>query len=243
MKFNINWVFVNSRYANLNIMESINWELVKSFLAVIRNGSLSGAARELGTTQPTIGRHIETLEGALDRSLFVRSREGLAPTNEALGLVPHAETMAGAHAALLRTASGEEKEEAGTIRLAASEVMGVEVLPDILRRFHLDHPKISIELVVSNKIENLLKREADIAVRMVRPTQTALIAKKIGVSPIGLFAHRVYLDKHGKPNGLADLKGHTAIGPGEDVDILRYLAEYGVPNSGEDFAFKTDNQI
>lgn len=224
-------------------MEMLNWEMLKSFLAVIKNGSLSGAARELGATQPTIGRHIKSLEEALNRSLFVRSREGLAPTNEALDLLPHAETMAGALAALVRTASGEEKEETGSVRLAASEIMGVEILPGILMKFHQHHPKISIELVISNKIENILQRDADIAVRMVRPTQAALIAKKIGESPIGLFAHKDYLAKHGKPATPADLKEHTIIGPDRDVDILRHIAQQGLPNSREDFKFRSDNQI
>lgn len=224
-------------------MELLNWEMLKSFLAVIKNGSLSGAARELGATQPTIGRHIKSLEEALNRSLFVRSREGLAPTNEALDLLPHAETMAGALAALVRTASGEEKEETGSVRLAASEIMGVEILPGILMKFHQHHPKISIELVISNKIENILQRDADIAVRMVRPTQAALIAKKIGESPIGLFAHKDYLAKHGKPATPADLKEHTIIGPDRDVDILRHIAQQGLPNSREDFKFRSDNQI
>lgn len=224
-------------------MELLNWEMLKSFLAVIKNGSLSGAARELGATQPTIGRHIKSLEEALNRSLFVRSREGLAPTNEALDLLPHAETMAGALAALVRTASGEEKEETGSVRLAASEIMGVEILPGILMKFHQHHPKISIELVISNKIENILQRDADIAVRMVRPTQAALIAKKIGESPIGLFAHKDYLARHGKPATPADLKEHTIIGPDRDVDILRHIAQQGLPNSREDFKFRSDNQI
>lgn len=224
-------------------MEALNWELLKSFLAVIKHGSLSGAARALGATQPTIGRHIKSLEDTFQRTLFVRSRDGLTPTSEALDLLPHAETMAGALAALVRTASGEEKEETGTIRLAASEIMGVEILPGMLTRFRQDYPNISIELVISNRIENLLKRDADIALRMLRPTQAALIAKKIGESPIGLFAHKAYLAKHGKPLSLVGLGGHAAIGPDGDVDILRHLSQHGVTNPRESFSLRTDNQL
>lgn len=224
-------------------MAELNWEWLKSFLAVIHNKSLSGAARELGATQPTIGRHIQFLEEALNLPLFVRSREGLAPTAEALDMAAHVQTMAGASAALQRGASGEAVEESGTVRLAASEVMGVEVLPEMLKKFHRSHPGISIELVVSNRIENLLKREADMAVRMVRPVQGALITRMVGLSPVGLYAHKEYIAQFGLPGSPQEFPGHVGVGPDADVDIIRHLEENGVPFSRGLFAFRTDNQL
>src|SRR5579864_1666778 len=124
-------------------------------------------ARLLGLTQPTIGRQIEALEGALvGQALFTRSPSGLRPTEAALALRPHAEAMAAAAEALLRTASGAADEARGVVRVTTSQVMGAEVLPTILARFHEGHPEIAIELVLSDRQEDLLRRDADIAVRM-----------------------------------------------------------------------------
>src|ERR1700691_287175 len=125
-----------------------NWDLYRSFLAVIRSESLSGAARGLGLTQPTVGRQIAELEAQLGMPLFTRSRSGLKPTQAALDLVPHAETMSSAAAALRRAASGEAEAERGTVRLTASELMGAEILPPMLARFHEAHPGIAIELAL-----------------------------------------------------------------------------------------------
>jgi DNA-binding transcriptional LysR family regulator len=147
------------------------WELFRTFLEVARDGSLSGAARKLALTQPTVGRHIDALEAALGLSLFSRSPHGLTATPAALELVGHAEAMAAASAALRRTASSGAVADRGTVRIAASEMIGCEVLPPMLARFRRSHPGIVLELALSNRNEDLLRREADIAVRMVRPRQ------------------------------------------------------------------------
>src|SRR5215470_12616339 len=127
-----------------------SWKLYRSFLAVFREGSLSGAARTLGVTQPTIGRHIDALEAALGASLFTRSQSGLRATTVAAALVPHVETMGSAAGALRRAASGEAVEERGVVRVTASEMIGVEVLPATLTSFQKTHPRIDVELVLSN---------------------------------------------------------------------------------------------
>src|SRR5580658_7604969 len=145
-----------------------SWDHYRTLLAVLDEGSLSGAARTLGLTQPTVGRHVEALESELGTPLFTRSVGGLAPTEAALALRPHAETMAAAAEALVRTASGEADAVRGVIRVTASDVMGVEVLPPMLAGFHEAHPDVIIELTLSNRQEDLLRREADIAVRMAR---------------------------------------------------------------------------
>jgi DNA-binding transcriptional LysR family regulator len=219
------------------------WDHYRSFLAVVTTGSLSGAARTLGLTQPTVGRHIEALEAALGgAALFTRSPGGLRPTETALALRPHAESMALAAQALIRTASGEADAVRGVIRLTASEIVGAEVLPPILTDFHEHHPDVAIEMVLSNKPEDLLRREADIAVRMVRPTQDALLARRIGVVGLGLFAHRGYLQKHGVPSSLTDAS-HAAIGFDRDASVTRAAAAMDLPLSRDFFAFRSDSDL
>lgn len=216
------------------------WELYRSFLAVVREGSLSGAARTLSLTQPTIGRHMDALEEALGISLFIRSPSGLRPTPEAGALVPHAEAMSSAASALLRTASGEAAEERGAARLTASEIIGLAVLPSCLATFREAHPRIDIELVLSNKTQDLSRREADVAVRMVRPTQSALFARKAGTIRLGLHAHPAYLARHGTPSTVADLPRHTLIGFDQRPSVSR-LPDSPVPLRRELFGFRCDN--
>lgn len=218
------------------------WEHYRTMLAVIREGSLSAAARLLGLTQPTIGRHIDALEDALGFALFTRSQGGLAPTESALSLLPHAEAMASAAEALRRTASGEAEEDKGTVRITASEMIGAEVLPPILARFREKHPRIVIELMLSNRSEDLLQREADIAIRMIRPTQTALLAKKVGEIGIGLHAHRSYAQAHGLPTSIDDLLSHPIIGYDKESSVRRPM-KLGVDFSRDLFAFRSDSDL
>lgn len=219
------------------------WELYRSFLAVMREGSLSAAARALGMTQPSLGRHMRELESALGAPLFARSPQGLAPTELAHELVPHAQAMASAAAALQRTASAGREEISGTVRLTASEVIGAEVLPPILTTFRERHPGIVIELVLSNQTTDLLRRDADIAVRMVQPTQEALVARHVGRIELGLFAHRLYLDMHGQPATLAELAGHALIGFDTEQPYIRKLRPEGLPYAREHFALRTDSDL
>jgi DNA-binding transcriptional LysR family regulator len=188
-----------------------DWALYRSFLAVLTHGSLSGAARALGLSQPTLGRQIAALEEALGAALFTRSPSGLLPTEAALALQPHAEAMAAAAAALVR-ALAPSAGETGVVRITASEVMGAMVLPQILARVRDAHPGITLELVLSNRNDDLLRREADIAVRMARPTQGALYGRKIGVAQVGLCASKAYVQKHGRPTRLEDRAGHSFVG-------------------------------
>ena len=220
-----------------------DWSLYRAFLAVIDAGSLSGAARQLGLTQPTVGRQIEALEQTLGGlALFTRSPSGLRPTDAALALRPHAEAMAAAAEALLRTASGAADEARGLVRVTTSHVMGAEVLPEILAGFHEAHPEIAIELVLSDRQEDLLRRDADIAVRMARPTQGALTARRIGSVPVGLFAHHRYLQRHGEPTSL-DQAGISAIGFDRNVEMLSALQALDIHLDREMFALRTDSDV
>jgi DNA-binding transcriptional LysR family regulator len=220
-----------------------NWDLARAFLAVVRAGSLSGAARALGLTQPTVGRQVEEFEAQLGVPLFTRSRHGVKPTQAALDLVPQVETMAAAMAALRRAASAESEAARGTVRLTASELMGAAVLPPMLTRFHEAHPGVAIELVLSNRIEDLLRHEADIAVRMVRPDQAALVARHIGPVPISLYAHRGYAARHGLPKSLEELGRHTLIGFDASPWGTAYLAEQGVSVTRDRFNLRTDSDL
>ncbi len=219
------------------------WELYRSFLAVMREGSLSGAARALAMTQPSLGRHMRELESALGAPLFTRTPQGLVPTELARELEPHAQAMASASAALRRTASAGRAEVSGTVRLTASEVVGAEVLPPILAEFRERHPGIVIELVLSNQAADLLRRDADIAIRMVQPTQEALVARHVGRVEIGMFAHRRYLDAHGYPPALDTLAGHALIGFDTEAPYIRRLRPGGLAYTREQFALRTDSDL
>lgn len=221
----------------------LTWDLFRSFLAVLREGSLSGAARALGMTQPSLGRHVRELEASLGVPLFSRASHGLVPTDAALELQPHAEAMASAAASALRAASGAKDELRGVVRITASEVNGVEVLPPILAAIRRRSPGIVFELSTTNRTENLLRRDADIAVRSSPPDQDALVARKVCVIPIGLYAHADYLAAAGRPRTLADLTGHTLIGYDEETPYIRATRPAGMPYQREFFSLRTDNDL
>jgi len=219
------------------------WELYRTFLAVVREGSLSGAARALGLTQPTAGRHVDALEQALGLSLFIRTQQGLSPTEAALSLRPFAESLESTSAALLRAASSQGEGVRGTVRVTASEVVAVEVLPPILTDLHAAYPELTIELVPSNRLEDLLRREADIAVRMQPPTQGVLVARQLGGIELGAFAHRRYLEQRGVPATLGDLTGHTLIGYDKENAFLRGVRAQLPWIQRNRFALRTDSDL
>jgi len=224
-------------------MNEPSWDLYRTFGAVLREGSLSGAARALGLTQPSVARHIDTLEAAIGVDLFVRSQRGLSPTDTALELRPYADALASQSAAFLRTASGPAGEVAGTVRISASEVVGVEHLPPILAALRRTHPRLAIELVLSNALDDLLQREADIAIRMVQPTQQALVTRKAGYLAVGLHAHSDYLDRRGVPHGVADLRDHDVIGFDVETPAIRAIARLFPALDRASFALRTDSDV
>lgn len=218
-----------------------DWNLYRSFLQVMREGSLSGAARTLGATQPTVGRHVDALEATLGVKLFTRTLDGLIPTEAARRLEDSVEAMSSLSKAIMRTASAGATDEEGTVRITASEVIGVEVLPPILVRLRDAYPAISIELALSNRNEDMLHGAADVAVRMVRPEQAALVAKRVGAVRLGLFAHRDYLKRHGIPRKLGELVNHSLIGFDHDPTFLQLARSWGLNVAREDFAFRSDS--
>lgn len=224
-----------------------NWDLYRSFLSVLKEGSLSGTARALGLTQPTVGRHIDALEHALGLSLFTRSQAGFIATDAAYALLPYAETLASASSALLRAASGmgrgADAQISGTVRVTASEVVSVEVLPPLLVKLRDSHPGITIQLAVSNRIENLLRRDADIAVRMQRPEQEVLVARRVGNIELGFHAHRRYLERHGTPQSWDEMSQHTLIGIDTENAFTRKLQPLLGGLAANHFALRSDSDL
>ena len=222
---------------------NIGWELYRSYLSVLQEGSLSAAARALGVAQPTLGRHIATLEKSLGLTLFTRSHLGLLPTEAALALKGFAEEMNSTAAAMKRAAESQGAGIKGTVRITASDVMGVEVLPPIVAQLQNEHPALKIELVLTNRVQDLLRREADIAVRMTPPKHELLIARRVGMVEVGFHAHQTYLNDHGTPNSLQDLAQHVLIGFDEETPFVR-TARKALPVWRRDaFTLRTDNDL
>ena len=227
----------------MNIAEKTpDWSLWRSFSAVVADGSLSAAARSLGLSQPTLGRHIEALERTLGVALFERTLSGLKPTETALRLY---EPVLGAQKALAEAsliAEGSSETLSGTIRITASTVTAHYILPPFLRRLRDEFPAVAIELVASDSAENLLLREADIAVRMFRPTQLELITRKLGESPIITCAHQSYVSRRGIPRVVDDLANHDLIGFDRSDLLITTAQRLGFPLKRSDFIVRTDSQ-
>lgn len=221
---------------------SIPWDLYRSFLHVLDAGSLSGAARTLGLTQPTVGRHISELEAGLAVALFTRSPAGLLATDAALQLRTQLEEMQQIAASIERSAHGHG-EVRGAVRISASEVVGVEVLPPMLASLRSNYPNLATELVLSDALQDLVGREADIAVRMTRPAQEVLLAQRVGDIKVGLFAHKDYLARHGAPSTLADLSHHSLVGFDTDSAFLRAARSGFEVWSRENFAYRCNSNL
>lgn len=219
----------------------LDWNDQRAFLAVLEEGSLSGAARRMGVSQPTIRARIAALEAALGTVLFTRSVKGLTPTAEALALGDAARAMARASAAFERTASAASGEVAGVVRLSVSEFVGVEVLPPMLAALRRRCPGLVFEVHLSNETANLLEQEVDVAVRMHPPRQEMLIARKVAAIPLGLFAHPDYLARRGEPATLEDLAAHDLIGPDRILPELALAARLFPHIDRNRFVLRTDS--
>ncbi len=224
-------------------MNTFDWTLVRSFLAALDQGSLLGAARTIRSSQPTVGRHIAELESQLGVVLFERTGRGLIPTATALQLADAARAMETGANQLARTLSGVQTQTTGTVRITASVPVAVTLLPPLLAGMRQTLPDIQVELVSSNQVSNLLRREADIAVRMVRPELGSLVAKKIGTVALGAFAHKQYLARKGALRKPTDLLQHDLIGSDADTSILQGFAAMGYPVVREAFSFRSDDFI
>ncbi|MFK7926994.1 MAG: LysR family transcriptional regulator [Myxococcota bacterium] len=220
-----------------------SWELYRTFLHVIREGSLSAASRSLRVAQPTVRRRISSLEAALGGPLFSRSPNGLVPTDAALRILPLAHTMEATARSLVRVASAEADAVRGVVRIAASELVGVELLPTVLRDLHRQHPELTVELVLSNQIADIPRRDADIALRMAPPSGESLVARRLGTLTLGFFASETYLSGRQNPEVLADLLDHDLVGYDNNPQLIEGLTALGLPVSPRDFRVRTDHDL
>ena len=220
-----------------------DWSLVPSFLAVLEKGSLLAASRHLQLSQPTIGRHVAELESQLSLVLFDRNGRGLLPTEAAYHLAESARIMQSGADQLARNVLGADLGASGTVRITASQPVSCYVLPPLLAQMRLSLPDVQVELVASNEVSNLLRREADIAVRMVQPQQASIIARRVGKVTLRACAHQDYLRRRGVPRQPNDLLAHDLIGGDRNDDTLKGFAAQGLVVGREQFAFRADDLI
>lgn len=200
-----------------------NWSDLKFFLSMVEYGSLSAAARAEGVSQPTLSRRLTTLEESLNTDLFNRSVDGLKLTPTGERLVEHAKRMKEEAIAIERIATGRDDRLSGKVIISAVEILGTEWLPQSLREFSKKYDGVQIDLQIDMAAADLLRREADIAIRMFRPQEPDLIAKRVGSIEHGLFTSQEYIDRKGMPATLQDLCHHDLVLPGEK--ILKYIRE------------------
>ena len=221
--------------------QAFDWGLIPAFLAALDCGSLLGAARALQSSQPTIGRHIAELEAQIGTVLFERTGRGLLPTATALKLAESARAMEHGALQFARKVSASGSEVSGSIRISASQPVACVLLPPVLAHMRDALPDVQVDLVVSNAVTNLLRREADIALRMVQPVQATLTARRIGKVSLGTYAHRDYLRRHGTPQQPDDLRHHALVGHDQLETIVQGFAESGLLLQREHFALRTDD--
>ncbi|MBI3525356.1 MAG: LysR family transcriptional regulator [Betaproteobacteria bacterium] len=234
---------MNSQPTPSPTTQAFDWNLIRAFLAVVESGSLTGAAKILAASQPTLSRQIGELELRVGAALFERVARGLRLTQAGEALVAPARQMQLAAQALSLTALGQSQQVAGTVRLTASEMTSAYLLPEILAGLRRAQPEIQIELVASNRIENLLERQADIAIRHTRPSQGGLIARRIGELGMGAYASAEYLARVGGKVDARRPQAYDWIGYDSTDLLLRGFRKAGIPVSRELFGFRCDNHI
>jgi len=222
---------------------NIDWSLIQAFLAVADTGSLSAAARQLGASQPTLGRQIKALETQLSADLFVRQARGLALTDTGAALLAPAKTMRDAMGQIALTAAGQSARLEGTVRITASVMTALYHLPPIIAKIRKEEPEIAIDLIASDSTSNLLYREADIAVRMYRPTQLDLITKHLGELELGMFAAHSYLADHPAPTDIAQWADHRFVGHDARNDIIDGFSQMAAPVSRDFFQTRCDDNV
>jgi DNA-binding transcriptional LysR family regulator len=222
---------------------SFDWNQVRAFLATVETGSLSAAARALRSTQPTLSRQVAALEAELGVMLFERVGRSLSLTEPGRALLAHVRTMGEAAQHISLIASGQSQAVDGLVRVTASDVMSAYILPPILKRLQEAAPGIDIEIVASNDVNDLARREADIAIRHVRPDQPDLVARQCASTTSCLYAATSYLDRHGRPDRASDLARAEFVGL---TDTTRFLAELnarGLPLTERNLKWRTGSIV
>ncbi|MEM6758556.1 MAG: LysR family transcriptional regulator [Pseudomonadota bacterium] len=220
-----------------------SWDHLRAFLTTADTGSYSGAARVLGLTQPTLGRQVAALEEQLGLALFERVGRGLRLTDAGRDLLTEARKMGEAATRIATLAEGRAHALEGTIKLTASDIMSAYTLPGVLAQLRVLAPKLRIDLLARNDISDILAREADIAIRHVRPVEPDLIARFVADMPAHFYASRSYLAERGVPKRVEDLNDHDFISLGDDAQNARWLNEHGYPVPLENFRVSANSGI
>jgi DNA-binding transcriptional LysR family regulator len=218
-----------------------DWNLLRSFLAIYETGTLTEAAQRLNTTQPSMGRHLRELETLIAETLFVRLPGKLKPNERAHALFEATAPMHQAVRDAARMLTDGREHIAGVVRVAVSEVYGYYVVPRLLMPLLREQPELEIELAVSNQSDNLLRRDADIAVRHFRPHQDDLIARKVGETEMGLFAHEDYIARFGEPTGFTPKRGAILAGFDRHPMPIKPVFRGGLPDSPLRFRWRSDS--
>lgn len=224
-------------------MSGLEWESQRVFLAVLRSGSLSGAAKLLGIAQATARRRLDHLEQTLGVGLFTRTPLGLTPTGGARRLIEHVEAMDLAAQAFNRMASAEKSLDTGTVRLTCGELLGVEVLPGLLRSFHYEHPGLKLELSIGDALEDIARLQSDIALRLMRPNEADIAVRRVGSLKIGIHASAECLERYGTPTCLPSMRQRPLIGPDRRSADLRRLIDAGLCDADQSFAIASDHHL
>lgn len=219
-----------------------DWNQARAFLVTASEGSLSAAARQLKQTQPTLSRQVACLEQHLGVTLFERVGKRLVLTETGVDLLDHVRAMGDAAGLVALGATGRSQAIVGQVRISASELVSAYLLPAIVERIRETHPEIDVHIVASNRLSDLLRREADIAIRHVRPEQTDLVARKVRDSSAHLYAATRYFQRHARPESL-DLTGAVFVGADDNPRFVEILQELGVRVRLENFKWTTDSHL
>lgn len=222
-------------------MDQPDWNQLKAFLETAETGSLSAAARKLGLTQPTLSRQVAAIERQLGVTLFERAGKAMVLTGTGLALLEHARVMGAAAEDLTLAATGQSQAVDGVVTISASEAVAAHLLPGVLARLRQQAPGIVIDLVASDALSDLRRREADIAVRHVRPDQPDLIGRFIRDASAGFYASTAWVQRHGHPRTAAQAVQQAFVGSDRAGRYLGYLQQHGLPLEVGNFSCYAEN--
>ncbi len=222
---------------------SFDWNQVRAFLATAEEGSFSGAARVLKTTQPTIGRQISELEARLGVTLVERSVRGPSLTQTGHDLLDHVRAMGEAANLISMASVGHSADVSGEVSVTATDLLSARTLPAVLAPLREKHPAIRVRVVSSNDLQNLQQRDADIAIRHARPEQPDLIARHVGDFKAGFYAASTYLDRVGRPRAPRDIADHAFLGNPDPKRLLEPMRNLGIPLQQENFVITSDSGV
>jgi DNA-binding transcriptional LysR family regulator len=220
-----------------------DWNRARAFLATAEAGSLSKAARRLGLTQPTLSRQVAALEAELHVVLFERIGRSLVLTPTGAVLLDNFRDMGSAAERVALAASGRSQSAEGLVRITASDAVAAYVLVPLLQPLHDMAPGIEIEINAANDLRDLQRREADIAIRHLRPTEPELVGRQIGEWRAHLYAAQSYLAAHERPQSPADLVECELLGFAPIERLVRTLVSFGLPVTRRNFRYVCDNGV